>query len=175
MKKVLAFGASSSKNSINKKFATWAAGQITDAEVTVLDLNDYEMPIFSVDIEAEEGIPAQAHAFKEAIRTSDAIVMSFAEHNGAYSAAFKNIYDWVSRIEKDMWCEKPLFLLATSTGGRGGQDVLATAVARFSHGYTATIVDFSLPSFDANFSEEQGITDTVLRGKFEKKLEAFRL
>ena len=57
MKKIIAFGASSSKTSINKQLATYAAKQFKDATVEVLDLNDYEMPIFSTDKEYENGIP----------------------------------------------------------------------------------------------------------------------
>ena len=99
IKKLLAFGASNSKNSINKQMAIWTANQIDEAEVEILDLNEFEMPIFSVDRESESGIPQLEKNFKEKIQWADGIIISFAEHNGAYSAAFKNIYDWVSRIE----------------------------------------------------------------------------
>ena len=54
-KNIIALGASSSKNSINKQLASWAASQILDTEVNLLDLNDYEMPIFSVLQEHAEG------------------------------------------------------------------------------------------------------------------------
>ena len=109
MKKILALGGSSSKNSINKKLASYAANRVTGTEVTVLDLNDYEMPIFSIDREKENGIPEQALAFKSQIDSHDAIVLSLAEHNGSYTAAFKNILDWTSRADKKLWAEKPLF------------------------------------------------------------------
>ena len=55
-KKIIAFGASSSKQSINKQLATFAANQFQNVSVEILDLNDYEMPIFSVDKEKENGI-----------------------------------------------------------------------------------------------------------------------
>ena len=57
MKKILAFGASSSATSINKQLATYAAHQFANATVEVLDLNDYEMPIFSINKETKTGIP----------------------------------------------------------------------------------------------------------------------
>ena len=56
MKKIIAFGASSSKQSINKQLATYTANQFQNASVEILDLNDYEMPVFSVDKQAENGI-----------------------------------------------------------------------------------------------------------------------
>ena len=94
MKKILAFGASNSRNSINKQLVTYAAGQLTDVEVLLLDLNDFEMPIYSIDREKESGIPELAQQFKQHILDADGILISFAEHNGAYTAAFKNVMDW---------------------------------------------------------------------------------
>jgi len=126
-KNILAFGASSSKNSINKSLANYTANQFPDATINLLDLNDFEMPIYSIDKENENGIPQLAQDFKQHIKGADGIVISFAEHNGAYSAAFKNVFDWVSRIESDVWGNKALFLLATSPGARGGQTVLEIA------------------------------------------------
>ncbi len=172
-KKIIAFGASNSKQSINKQLATYAANQIEDAEVTILDLNDYEMPIYGIDKEKESGIPDLAIQFKGYLKNSDGIVISFAEHNGAYSTAFKNIMDWVSRIEKDTWANKPMLLLATSPSARGGQSVLDIAVNKFKFMNQNTIVHFSLPSFQQNFSGEDGITDAALISSFDQTLTSF--
>lgn len=173
MKKIIAFGASSSKNSINRTLANFAANRIDNVEVKLLDLNDYEMPIFSVDRENDNGIHELALKFKEEVKNADGIIISFAEHNGAYSAAFKNIYDWVSRIDGNVWESKPLFLLATSPGGRGGKSVLELAHSRYSHGYKNTIVTFSLPSFYENFSSENGIANEELKAEFFGALQEF--
>ncbi len=81
MKKIIAFGASSSKMSINKRLATFAAHQFENVEVEILDLNDYEMPVFSVDKENETGIPQLAHDFYAKLGSADLIIISFAEHN----------------------------------------------------------------------------------------------
>ncbi|HHG85108.1 MAG TPA: NADPH-dependent FMN reductase, partial [Bacteroidetes bacterium] len=67
-KKILAFGGSNSRNSINKRLANYAAHQIPEADVTLLDLNDFEMPIYSIDREKEGGIPALALQFKAHIK-----------------------------------------------------------------------------------------------------------
>ncbi len=123
-KKILAFGASNSKNSINKKFATFAANQIADAEITLLDLNDFEMPIYSIDREQEGGVPNLAKQFKSHIQNADGIIVSLAEHNGSFTTAYKNIYDWMSRLEGSVWEQQTMFLLSTSPGGRGGKTVL---------------------------------------------------
>jgi len=172
-KNIVAFGASSSIHSINKQLANFAAHQVADAKVNLLDLNDYEMPIYSIDKEKATGIPDKAHQFKKELKAADGIVISFAEHNGAYSAAFKNIFDWISRIENDVWCQKPMFLLATSPGGRGAKTVLEIAVNKFKRMNDNTIVHFSLPSFQQNFDKEKGITDADLLADFQKTLQGF--
>ncbi len=173
MKNIVAFGASSSSRSINRQLAAYAASQVTDAKVQVLDLNDYEMPIYSQDREEKEGIPEKAYAFKKAISAADGIVISFAEHNSAYTAAFKNIFDWISRIEKVVWYNKPMWLLSASTGAGGAKHVLAAAHSRMSRGNPHEIPTFSLPEFNKHFEPNTGITDTELDQEFQAALEVF--
>lgn len=163
MRKIIAFGASSSKTSINKQLATFAANQFENASVEVLDLNAYEMPIYSVDKEKEIGIPKLATDFYAKLGSADVIVISFAEHNGAYAAAFKNILDWTSRINAKTFQEKELLLLATSPGPRGGSSVLDIAAKRFPFQGGVVKGVFSLPSFNDNFDAEKGITNEDLK------------
>ena len=173
MKKIVAFGASSSKKSINKILANFAAKQIEDAEVNLLDLNDFEMPIYSVDYENEIGIPEQAHKFKNELSSADGIIISFAEHNGSYTAAFKNIFDWISRVEKIVWFNKPMFLLATSDGARGANTVLKIAHDRISKGGQLDIPSFSFPNFSQNFDNKLGIMDEHLKIEFNSFIKSF--
>jgi NAD(P)H-dependent FMN reductase len=154
--KIIAFGGSPSKNSINKKLATYAANLFENAEVEVLDLNDFQMPLFSVDIEVEIGQHELAKAFLAKIASADILVVSLAENNANYSAAFKNVFDWCSRINGKVFQEKPMLLMATSPGGRGGASVLEIAKNAFPR-YGAVIkATFSLPSFNDNFDAENG-------------------
>ena len=88
MKNIVAFGASSSKTSINKELASYAASLVPKSHTNIIDLIDYEMPIYSIDRDNESGIPKLAYKFKEELKNSDGIIISFAEHNGVYSAAF---------------------------------------------------------------------------------------
>ncbi|MBK9223518.1 MAG: NAD(P)H-dependent oxidoreductase [Flavobacterium sp.] len=164
-KKIIAFGGSSSKNSINKQLATYAAQLFQNVEVEVLDLNDYEMPLFSVDKEKENGIHNLAHAFYDKIGTADLIVLSLAEHNGAYSAAFKNILDWASRINAKTFQQKPTLLLATSPGARGGSSVLDIATKRFPFQGAEVKGSFSLPTFYENFDVVNGIINPELKNQ----------
>ena len=173
MKQIVAFGASSSKKSINKDLATYATTLIEDANVLILDLNDFEMPIYSIDYENDHGIPEKAYKFKEKLKNADGIIISFAEHNSVYTAAFKNIFDWISRIEKIVWYNKPMFLLSTSDGDRGAKTVLQIAHNRMSFGNPHKIPTFSLPNFNKNFDKYKGITDNHLNDEFQMALKVF--
>ena len=173
MTKILAIGASSSSQSINKQWANYAAGQVKGAEVNLLDLNDYEMPLYSSDREKEGGIPALAQQFIQQIAESDAIVLSLAEHNGSYAAAFKNILDWASRANQGLWANKPMLLLATSPGGRGGATVLENAKGYFPFMGAKIAGSFSLPSFHEHFSAERGVTNEMLKSTFIEQFELF--
>lgn len=166
--KILAFGASNSSKSINKQLATWAATQVEGAEITILDLNDFEMPIYSEDRERENGIPEKAILFSNEMGKADAIIISLAEHNGAYTTAFKNIFDWCSRIPgRSVFQDKALFLLATSNGARGASTVLEIAANRFPYNGGKVAASFSLPQFSQNFDPERGITHPEELEKFE--------
>lgn len=167
--KIIAFGGSNSKNSINKKLAAYAASLFKNAVVEVIDLNDYEMPLFGVDLEKKVGQHDLAQAFLEKLATADVLVISLAEHNGNYSTPFKNILDWSSRITKNIFSEKDMLLMATSPGARGGASVLDianNAFPRFGANIKAT---YTLPNFNDNFDEEKGeISNVELQKELQK-------
>lgn len=165
--KIIAFGGSNSQHSINKHLATYAASLFENADVEVLDLNDFAMPLFSVDLEKEVGQHELAKAFLKKIESADLLVVSLAENNGNYSAAFKNLFDWCSRIMKDVFQQKQMLLLATSPGVRGGASVLEianNALPRYGAQIKAT---FSLPTFNANFDLEQ---NKISNAELDKEL-----
>lgn len=165
---IVAFGASSSINSINKKLAKYVASQIPNSEINILDLNDFEMPIYSIDKEQEFGIPNEAKNFISELENTDIIIISFAEHNGTYSAAFKNIFDWASRVQLKMFEAKKMILLSTSQGPRGGQTVLDIAIDRFPRHGAEIMGSISLPVFRENFSEENGVVNEEFNEKLNK-------
>ena len=174
MKKIVVIGASSSSKSINRKFAIYAAKSLKfHYEINELVLNDFEMPIYSEDLQRNSGVPEKAINFKREISNSDGIIISLAEHNGSYTSAFKNIFDWISVIEQDVWSSKPLLLLSTSTGSNGGKIVLKHAHQRFSFNYKFNIPFFSLPDFYSNFNLKNGIINQVLKKQFQVTLNKF--
>lgn len=154
--KVLAFGASNSKKSINKALAACAAALVDAADVEVLDLNDFELPLFGVDREKELGSPELAQKFFAKIGESDALIISFAEHNGSYTTAYKNLFDWCSRIDQKVFQNKPMVALATSPGPGGAKNVLAAAVGSAPHFAGDVRAQMSVPSFSENFDIDAG-------------------
>lgn len=153
MKNIIVIGGSNSKKSINKELATYAAEQLNDVVLTIVDLNEFKLPLYGIDLETEEGIHSEAKRLNGIFDWADGFVVSLAEHNGAYSVAFKNAFDWLSRINGKVWREKPLLLLATSPGGRGGQTVLNIAAGSFPHMGAKITGTLSIPSFYDNFKE----------------------
>lgn len=165
--KILSFGASPSKHSINRRLSKFVAGLFQNADVTYLDLNDFEMPIFSVD--REHPIREEALKFAKLIDETDLIVLSLAENNGSFSAAFKNLYDWVSRIpNRKVFNGKKVLLLSTSPGGRGGSSVMEIALKRFPFDGAVIVGSMSLPSFNQNFNDSEGITNPEYLAKVKE-------
>ena len=172
--KVLAFAASNSAQSLNKQLATYAAGllgQKDNVEVEILDLNDFEMPIYSSDRENASGLPQLAKDFYAKIGEADALIISFAEHNGTYTAAYKNIFDWTSRVDMKVYQETPTLLLATSPGPGGAATVLAQAKTSAPYFAGNVKADLSIPSFYDNFDLEKGeLSNPELKDKLESAL-----
>jgi|TARA_B110000116_G_scaffold259353_1_gene261384 NAD(P)H-dependent FMN reductase len=169
--KLLAFAASSSSKSINKKLAIYAASLVADATVEIIDINDYEMPLFSQDKEEVLGQPDAAKAFYAKLGQADAIIISFAEHNGSYTAAYKNLFDWTSRIDQKLFQNKPMVLLATSPGPGGANTVLSAATGSAPYFAGDVKASLSVPSFFDNFdSEKQEITNPAILDELQSTL-----
>lgn len=169
--KVIAFGASYSSHSINRKFAAYAGQQFPNDDVEVLNLLDYIVPMFTVDVEEAKGHPKGAQEFLNKLEEADLLIISMGEHNGSYEAAFKNLFDWASRIKAKTFEGTKMLLLSTSTGQRGGKNVLGHALDRFPRHGGDIITSFSLPNFDTNFSEEKGILVDDIKAEFDRIIE----
>lgn len=171
--RILAFAGSTSSTSINRELVKFVLKNFRDEDINFIDLNDYSMPVFSVDLE-KKGFPDEAHHFLKVIEECDVIICSLAEHNRSYSAAFKNIFDWASRINVKVFQNKPMLLMSTSPGGYGGGNVMNTAKTFFPQ-FGAEIKDtFSLPKFYENFDLESGIINPDMLQELNNKIENFK-
>lgn len=172
MKKIISMAGSNSQNSINKSLLSYTSSLIENTEIVSIDLNDYVLPIYGVDYETENGIPTAIKRLNELFDTADGFIVSLAEHNGSYAAAFKNTIDWLSRANMKVWREKPMLLMATSPGGRGGATVLQSAKAYFPFLGGEITADFSLPNFYDNFSDDE-ISNLELKKELNMKIQLF--
>ena len=126
--RILAFGGSLRRDSFNQKLAAAAADGAREAgaEVTVIALRDFPLPVFDQDLEAAEGMPAEAKKLKQLFREHHGLIIASPEYNGSLPAALKNALDWVSRTETDdepslaAFTGKTAILCAASPGGLGG-------------------------------------------------------
>lgn len=171
--KITAFAGSNSSHSINRQLVKFTLSYFPNIEVDLLDLNNFEMPIFSVDRE-EKGYPDQAYNFIKAMDKADIIVCSLAENNRSYSTAFKNVFDWCSRIDINIFRDKPMLLMSTSPGGYGGGNVMNAAKSYFPSCGANIITTFSLPRFNNTFDEQKGIIDATMLTDFESEINFFK-
>ena len=126
--RILAFGGSLRRDSFNQKLATVAAAGAREAgaEVTVIALRDFPLPVFDQDLEAAEGMPAAAKKLKQLFREHHGWIIAAPEYNSSITAALKNAIDWVSRTETDdepplaAFTGKTAILCSASPGGLGG-------------------------------------------------------
>ncbi|SDS20959.1 NADPH-dependent FMN reductase [Christiangramia echinicola] len=170
--KILAFAGSNSSTSINQQLLDHVVGRIQGHEIKEVKLTEYPLPIFSIDIEKNEGIPINATIIKNLISDSDALVIAVNEHNGAPSAYFKNIIDWLSRAHRNFLEDKKILLISTSPGKRGAKSSLEYTENIFGRFGGEVVQSFSLPSFKDNF-EDGKVTNEVLDMGIEDVLTTF--
>lgn len=174
MKKILFFAGSNSSKSINHKLVNFASSQFAGQTVEVIKLVDYELPMFSEDIEREKGYSVDLKMLYNKIKEADALVISVNEHNRMVSAYFKNVLDWLSRLDRNFLEGKKVMLMSTSRGKRGAASALEytkNVLPRFG----ATVIEsFSIPFYSENFSEEtNSITNEVLLLGFTDVIQNF--
>lgn len=173
MKNIIAIVGSNSKQSINKQLIQYTLGEMENVNIISIDLNDYLLPIYGVDYEADKGIPTSVKQLDQLLNKADAYVVSLAEHNHSYTAVFKNTLDWLTRVNMKVWRDKPMLLMSTSPGARGGTSVLQAANSYFPFLGSNIIADFSLPNFYDNFSDGQ-LSNLEMKEKLNKKINLFK-
>lgn len=152
MKKILAFAGSNHTTSINQQLVVFTASLIHDIEVKVLAIQDWKVPMYSIDMDPDQ-TPEQISELITLIQAHDAFILSSPEHNGSTPAFLKNIIDWLSRRAKKVFADKPMLLMSTSPG-KGGATTNRKLLERLLPHQGANIVaTFSLPSFQENLKE----------------------
>lgn len=173
MSKILAFSGSNAKNSINYKLVEYTSNQLKEHSVDLLNFAHYPFPMYSIDLEQEEGFSNSLIELKNQINAADGLVLSVSEHNGMPSAYFKNVLDWLSRIERNFLENTKVLLLSTSPGKRGGMTAREAVGALLPRFGAEVVAQYSLPSFRENFHPETGVQGEGSEG-YLKALKAFK-
>ena len=125
--RILAFAGSTRTESFNKRLIkiAVAGAQAAGAEVTLIDLRDYPLPLFDGDLEAHDGLPANGRKLKDLFLAHHGLLMSCPEYNSSITGVWKNTIDWVSRPvpgEAPLACfdGKVAALMSASPGALGG-------------------------------------------------------
>ncbi len=127
---LLVFAGSTRAGSWNRKLARVTAdlARAAGAEVTHLELADFELPIYNADLEAR-GTPEAAIRLKALFHAHPGWIICSPEYNGSYTALLKNTLDWVSSPVKGHpeWSSgskpfegKVVGILSASPGALGG-------------------------------------------------------
>ena len=173
MKKILAFSGSNSSSSINTQLLEYTISEISDFEVSVVDLKEYNLPIYSMDIEKETGIPEAVNELAEIIGAFENIIIASNEHNWTVSAFFKNTIDWLSRANPKFIEHKNLFIISTSPG-RGGANLANQYLVNMLPKFGAKVTShFSLKSFNHSYAQDKGIYDEEQKALFDKALDVY--
>ena len=125
--RLLAFAGSLREGSYNRRLIPVLAegARAAGAQVTLIELRDYPLPVYDGDIEAA-GMPAQARQLQQLMREHDGLLISTPEYNGSMPALIKNTLDWISRPMEDgrmgtaLFQDKVAGIVSASPGALGG-------------------------------------------------------
>ena len=176
MIRILAFAGSTRTDSFNKKLI-WIAvngAQDAGAEVTLIDLRDFPMPLYDGDLEVKEGIPPHGKRLKELMKSHQGFLISAPEYNSSISGVLKNAIDWASREEPG---ETPLVcfkgktaaLMSASPGGLGGLRGLVHVRSILSNiGVLVLPTQVAVPRANEAFQPDGTLKDDKQRAAVEK-------
>ena len=171
--RLLAFSGSTREASFNQKLVTIAAQGASEAgaEVTVISLRDFPMPLYDGDLEARSGIPEQGKRFKQLLKDHDGFIISSPEYNSSLSAVLKNAIDWASRTEGKepglvAFAGKTAAIVAASPGALGGLRGLVHLRAILSNINVLVIPDqLALKEASAAFAPDGSIVDAKMQAR----------
>ncbi len=174
--RILAFAGSARANSWNAKLVPIAAKGARDrgAQVTIIDMRDYPMPLFDEDAESTNGMPESAVRFRRLFIDHDGFLIACPEYNSSITPLLKNAIDWASRSEKTgdpplvAFKGKAAALMATSPGGLGGIRGLVTVRSILGNiGVHVLPTQVAVPSIHKVLGEDGSMTDEAMRGRIE--------
>lgn len=132
------------------------------ARVEILDLKQYDFPLFEERLSYQKVRNEDASAFAEKIREADGVIIVTPEYNGGYPASLKNVID----LLYDEWQKKPVAIATVSDGSFGGSQVITSLqFVLFKIGAHIVPATFPVPYVDKNFDEVGNPSDRQVQEK----------
>ncbi|HEU0124501.1 MAG TPA: NAD(P)H-dependent oxidoreductase [Bryobacteraceae bacterium] len=174
--RILAFAGSLRKDSYNKKLAIVSAEAATaaGAHVTLIDLRDYQLPLYDGDLEAASGHPPASHALKQLFYDHQGLLLACPEYNSSMTGVFKNTIDWVSRplpgeVANIAFQNKLVTLLSTAPGALGGLRGLVHVRSMLSNiGAIVLPGQLAIPKSPEAFTASGKLADSRQQASVEK-------
>jgi len=120
---LIAWSGSIRTESVNSQLLDRALALIeADPDVTVdrIDMAEFEMPLYNQDLQEGSGLPEMVTELGKRIQAANAVLIASPEYNGGYTPLFKNVIDWVTRIDMFLFANKYMGVMVASPGGMGG-------------------------------------------------------
>jgi chromate reductase, NAD(P)H dehydrogenase (quinone) len=120
--KILLISASLRKDSLNTKLLGVASAHLKYTSVSneIVTLKEFRIPLYDQDLEEASGVPLGVQSVGQKIAEASGVIFSTPEYNGSIPGVFKNLIDWISRLDPHPWTGKPVALFSASPGGLGG-------------------------------------------------------
>jgi NAD(P)H-dependent FMN reductase len=187
--KILVLSGSTRSGSHNGRLAALAAKELTllDADVTRISLQDYPLPLFEGDLEANSGAPASAVKLKQMIMAHQGVFIASPEYSASVTPLLKNAIDWVSRVRERgdpayaAFKGRVFAIASASPGAIGGLRSLMALRQILELGCGALVIpeQVAVQQADTAFDDMDMIIDSrtmnLLRAQLERLVEMARL
>ena len=170
MIKLLFFSGSTRSGSYNTLLTQQAvsiANTLGKVQITLIDLNDFDMPLYNGNLEQKSGLPAAAIDLKTLFKEHHGIFISSPEYNSSLSPLVKNSLDWISRKQNNdepdliAFKGKIIALASASPGNFGGLRGLVPLRSMLSNiGALVIPTQLCISAAHQAFDEQGNLKDT---------------
>ncbi len=182
MMRLLFFAGSTRDGSFNRKLAVLGhhIAEANGIEAVLVDLKDYPMPLYNGDLEAEEGPPERARAFKALLEEYGGVFIASPEYNSSVTPLLKNTLDWVTRVRAkgesglEVFKSRVFAISGASPGYYGAMRSLLHLRQILEVGMGATVIpqQIALPRATDAFEEDGSLKDKAQQTLCKRVVEA---
>lgn len=177
---MLVLSGSTRGGSYNGRLAAFVARELAlrDANVRLLSLADYALPLYDGDLEGTRGVPEPALKLAELMLASEGVFIASPEYNQSVTPLLKNTIDWLSRIRDDhyrgLWTDRVFALGAASPGHFAGIRSLMhlRQILENSLGARVLAQQVAVPYADKAFDERGNLVNDKAAAQLERVVAA---